>query len=453
MVTIRLNFHAGRFHATPWGRNVNEGVPEWPPSTYRLARALVDVWKRRFPEWPEERLSPVFELFSRPASYHLPAAVPSHTRSYLHSNAKDPEKKQLVFDPFVALSREAFISIGFDGDLPSGSLKDLAALLAEMNYLGRSESWVHASLSDKDAAAWNCRPIEDGYRPAGRIVPVACVLSPDRYAELPHKPLRVIGKGKAGKTAPVGWLGALCMTTDDLHRSGWSDPPALRWVSYDVPDFVARFKTERPAHAPRLHVAKYALSSTVLPRVQETVAFSERVRGHLMGIHRKIMKDPSLVSPIFSGKDPEGRPQKGHRHAYYWPLDEDGDGRIDHLLVKSAEPFKQSELDALDRLRSVWQSDGRPDVSFVLVSLSADMPAGESRRWVSATPFVTARHYRKGRGTYGEWLESEVRRECVFQGLPEPAAIAWIPDTSSSGRSVCWWEFLRSRKDRQAMRG
>jgi len=30
-VTIKLNFPAGRYHATPWGRHVNEGVAEWPP--------------------------------------------------------------------------------------------------------------------------------------------------------------------------------------------------------------------------------------------------------------------------------------------------------------------------------------------------------------------------------------------------------------------------------------
>ena len=47
MTTIRLTFPAARYHATPWGRHVNEGVPEWPPSPYRLLRALYDVWQRK----------------------------------------------------------------------------------------------------------------------------------------------------------------------------------------------------------------------------------------------------------------------------------------------------------------------------------------------------------------------------------------------------------------------
>ena len=32
MTAVALRFLAGRFHATPWGHHVNEGVPEWPPS-------------------------------------------------------------------------------------------------------------------------------------------------------------------------------------------------------------------------------------------------------------------------------------------------------------------------------------------------------------------------------------------------------------------------------------
>jgi len=31
MLIIELEFPAGRYHANPWGRNVNEGEVEWPP--------------------------------------------------------------------------------------------------------------------------------------------------------------------------------------------------------------------------------------------------------------------------------------------------------------------------------------------------------------------------------------------------------------------------------------
>ena len=29
-VNLKLTFPSGRYHATPWGRHVNEGAPEWP---------------------------------------------------------------------------------------------------------------------------------------------------------------------------------------------------------------------------------------------------------------------------------------------------------------------------------------------------------------------------------------------------------------------------------------
>jgi CRISPR-associated protein Csb2 len=47
MLALAIRFPAGRFHATPWGRHVNEGAAEWPPSPWRLLRALVATWKRK----------------------------------------------------------------------------------------------------------------------------------------------------------------------------------------------------------------------------------------------------------------------------------------------------------------------------------------------------------------------------------------------------------------------
>ena len=39
MLLIEIHSPAGRFHATPWGRHVNEGAVEWPPSPWRFLRA------------------------------------------------------------------------------------------------------------------------------------------------------------------------------------------------------------------------------------------------------------------------------------------------------------------------------------------------------------------------------------------------------------------------------
>jgi CRISPR-associated protein Csb2 len=439
MLIIELKFPAGRYHATPWGRNVNEGVPEWPPSPYRLARALIDTWKRRMPEWSEGRFQPILSVLSPPPLFYLPPALPSHTRSYLSSNEKDINKKQLIFDAFITLGKDQNVLMGFDQDLAVPNLNDLNLLLSEMNYLGRSESWIKAKIAEEiDSVEWNCLPSSSAQSGSNsELIRVACFASPDSYDQQPNKPKK-------------DWVEALSMSSRDCLKEGWSDPPALKWVDYQRPAEYSRpLVGRKPSLSQkRFRFAKFALHSKVLPRIQETVPFAERVRGHLMGIHKRIQDDdPAMVSPLFSGKDPNGRPLRDHPHAFYLPLDEDGDGRLDHLLVWASTSFDQSELMALDRLRSVWQTDGRPDVTFVLVSLSADNIGKKSSSWVSATPFMISRHYRKGRGPYENWLVEEVIKECRFHGIPVPTEIKWIPKIVQRSRSIYWFEFTRRKKD------
>ena len=41
MPNLVFRFPAGHYHATPWGNHVNEGLIEWPPSPWRVVRALL----------------------------------------------------------------------------------------------------------------------------------------------------------------------------------------------------------------------------------------------------------------------------------------------------------------------------------------------------------------------------------------------------------------------------
>ena len=50
--TLAIRFPLGRYHANPWDRAVNEGETEWPPSPWRLLRALVATWHTRWPDLP-----------------------------------------------------------------------------------------------------------------------------------------------------------------------------------------------------------------------------------------------------------------------------------------------------------------------------------------------------------------------------------------------------------------
>jgi len=441
MLVIEIEFTAGRYHATPWGRNVNEGEVEWPPSPYRLARAAIDVWKRKIPDLGREKVIPVLQALSGAPKIKLPPATSSHTRSFLNSNDYDPFKKQKIFDSFVVLGKKEKTVMGFDTDLEPESKKILYELLSMIPYLGRSESWVRATLVDDKDIQWNCVPIEDSTgKPKGEIIPTACTIPWVHYKPINDK----------------SWYEALCMNSSEYLRDGWSNPPALIWV-----DYVRQHNALEGSSsgAPKLSsscfcCAKYALESTVLPRVNKTLAFSERIRRKMMGIHKRILGgDSREISRVFCGKDEDGNFLTGHSHAFYLPLDEDGDGRIDHLIVASPEPFTPSELKAIDILSSIWQPKGLPDINLILISLTRTRAFKSSRRWVSATPFVTSRHYRKGRGDYSEWIKSEIRRECSFHDLPEPLSITMVPETLLSKMPIKWMQFDRNRKNDKPLTG
>ena len=69
MIAISLRLIAGRYHATPWGRHVNEGAVEWPPSPWRILRALVATWKRTRPDLPQNHVEPILRALAEPPEF------------------------------------------------------------------------------------------------------------------------------------------------------------------------------------------------------------------------------------------------------------------------------------------------------------------------------------------------------------------------------------------------
>lgn len=422
MIGISLSFPAGRFHATPWGRHVNEGAPEWPPSPWRFLRALVATWKRKL----DDRLGAAeVESLLRPLTasphYVLPPATASHTRHFMPWFKKGPQDRTLVFDGFAGLARDARVLLLWpDATLGPLQRDQLELLLRHLNFLGRAEAWCSARLLGEAEAAGahqevNCRPVTAATTVAEQeIVRVLCA-DPDTAFGNEHTPKveTVSGRGKARTSVftPLydpDWH--LCMETLALHEDKWSDPPGSRWVSYARPRDC--FKIEPVRQAPRsqtarrLQVARFALDSTVLPLVTETLPVAESARFHLMGIYGRQFPAPDRGrgrSPVFSGKAADGQPLEGHSHAYYLPTDEDNDGRLDHLTIIATAGFDQRELKALDLLRELQkrerEASGHP-LRVLLLALTTleechALPVRPSPVWVSATPFLAPRHLKK----------------------------------------------------------
>ena len=85
--TLAIRFPLRRYHANPWDRAVNEGASEWPPSPWRLLRALVATWHTRWPDLPAPVLEGLLDYAGRPAVLPHPArddrphpALPARSR-------------------------------------------------------------------------------------------------------------------------------------------------------------------------------------------------------------------------------------------------------------------------------------------------------------------------------------------------------------------------------------
>lgn len=404
MLSIRFDLLAGRLHATPWEAHVNEGQVEWPPSPWRLLRALVAA-SYRIPRREDAAVRAlVSKLGDQAPEYRLPPVRTAHTRAYLAQYGEGGGK--LVFDAFaVAAGRggdaSSLWALWPKLDLGPPELALLDELLAGIGYLGRAESWVLASRDEGPGEGMLAIP-----DPHGDVV-LWGLCSEDQFEAWREGFLA--GGGRA-KDAPAGRFEALVMETAQVQKERWSTPPAVRRVRYRVESLLPSRRL--PSASPSFgEVARYALVGPVLPPVARTVAIGDRVRVALMSRSRR---EDRTVPEVFAGKDSAGVRLDGNRHAYFLPCDDDGDGFLDHVLVWSPVGFEEEgATQALRTLRSLW-ADAGPDerYSLSLVAYGEAEALGEPERaegrrdatrtavlararvWESETPFVPFRHVR-----------------------------------------------------------
>lgn len=424
MIGIGLRFLSGRFHATPWGRHVNEGAIEWPPAPWRLLRSLIATWKTKLDDQIDRAdAEAILRALAEPPEFHLPPAGSGHTRHYMPWFKKGPGDKTLVFDSFVALPPESEIVVLW----PNATLDErqravLSRWLDSLGYLGRSEAWCDARLieaADVEALAGrvNCRPLGTrASEPGSEVVRVLCPDPVSAFTDT-HTPktTTTTGRGKDKKVHvqqlyDPDWH--LCGETLWMHDKRWSDPPGSRWVRYARPSDCFRIAPRRPVRhsfGTTPQVARFALDSTVLPLVTATLPLAEEARRNLMGIFGRRFQNAAgekANSSIFSGKDADGKPGTMHGHAYYLPTDEDGDGRLDHLTIVASDGFGPQELEVLDKVREIKsrerEDSGHP-LGVLLLSLhtlesSRYGPVALANQWISVTPFLAPR-FAKARGT------------------------------------------------------
>jgi len=445
MIALRIDFLAGRFHANPWDRGTNEGEVEWPPSPWRMLRAISAGWYRTGGA-DREILLRVLDALAEPPRYILPRATAGHSRHYVplggFKNGK-PEKT-LMLDSFLALERNhesvatAFV-VWPRVDLGGDERSLLESACTAIRYLGRAESWCEVSVVATVGA-------EDDA--------VICDLASRSESEGPT--VRRLAAGSALRG--VGLLRSLSETTGEMRKSKRLVPPGTSWVEYRLPtDFllvreqhIAREDEDDTFGPLLLRFALERTASNVLPPIQVAVSIAEVMRKAVMRRYSDL--HGGTATTRLAGKDSEGtQKREGHDHPYYLPIDAEGNGRIDRIDVWFPRGCSHREYRAVTSVGKIYDGflfDGEYAITF----LGAIEPP-RARVWRCATPVVLER-FPKVRGSNGNRrivdAPEEQLRAMAARRLNEPCDVAlWAPAETISRRGehgVRLDAFRRARK-------
>ncbi len=409
MTVLELRFPAGRFHATPWGRHVNEGAIEWPPSPWRIVRALIATWHwKARADVPEPVLRSLVAALSLPPRFRLPPATTAHTRHYMPTKGGDKTK---VFDTFIQLAESASLLVAWEMHLPPAERAALHTLAERLAYLGRAESLVEARLLDGITGVEANAEVLAAQNPppkGAELVRLLALMSADEYAKwrndflAKNPPAAKSGKKPGKKTketqdspVPPDMFAALHADTGDLQAAGWNLPPGAQFVNYSRPENAFAPATRpRPRRAGSLPtVARFALTSVVPPSIIKALAVGEQ-------IHTVLCK-ASDGHAVFTGA---GGADHQHAHIFCESI-ASHNAHITHVTVYAERGFDAPAVAALRSIQWTWGFKGH-DLRLVLhgIGTPADFPDcmifAKAKVWRSLTPFVSTRHaktYRDGR--------------------------------------------------------
>ena len=480
MTVIRLRFSAGRFHATPWGRHVNEGAVEWPPAPWRILRALIATWHLKAREEVHENAvrELVYALAETTPVYSLPPASLSHTRHYMPYLEGKAARTTKVFDTFVQVDKVSTLLVAWNVVLSPEQVTTLELLLNRLGYLGRAEALVEAALIREDANfSPNAFPLAESdsdleERDAVRLLAPMSARDFSRWresflesqdSEKSERP-KLKGKKKSVKAdVAVDLFGALHADTGELQAAAWNLPPGARWIDYSRSRHAFDVEPVHPLRPVKSDptVARYAVASTVLPPITRALSVAER-------LHQALCKY-SNGSPIFTGKQGNGELLGGHRHAHIWCEALGSRDAITHVTVYAPDGFDERASVALRQvpMREVWGHGGH-NLQLVLLGLGqpedfADCRLfGRAEAWRSYTPFISTRHaktYRNGRPKLDDegWQIGspghDLQRLLASAGFPLPRKIEYLQTGRVGTRSLRWLQFQTERKMGEGRRG
>lgn len=487
MPTMVLRFPGGRYHATPGGHHVNEGIVEWPPSPWRLVRALIasGYSTQHWCEVPPEGRRLVEALSTVLPEYRLPPVALGHSRHYMPTTKmKDGcEEKTLVLDAFADVG-DGTLWVRWPAKVDEEMQHLFDVLVAHLGYLGRSESWVLGeSISDEVPLPdiGHAFPHSNGVRPGLTFEQIA-VNAPDLpndYAmwrkgeveaalrdlklSLGKKPtLTQQRKIEAIESAyPADLVDCLQRDTAWWQAQKWSRAPGTRSVLYWREGNALEVgppSSPRAAGAQRVEMILIALttpsgSKSALPTISRTLPQAELFHGALVS-KLGLGGEPC---PEIVGRNEVGEPLKGHRHSHVLPVDLDGDGRLDHIVVFAPMGLGARAQRAVRGVRRTYMKGGVGELQIAVAGGGALNefrasgggvaravvgllgPTAGAASWVTVTPFVPPRHLKKtGRAS----LVGQIEAELKGRGFPR----AKIDVLDWTGETLALRHFVRRRQ-------
>jgi CRISPR-associated protein Csb2 len=427
--TLAIRFPLGKYHANPWDRAVNEGATEWPPSPWRILRALIATWHTRWPDLPAAELDGLIDALTDPPCYRTPRAVTGHTRHYLPDldhRQGEPGHTDLTLDPFLSVAPEEELLVRWDATLDAGQRQVLAKLAELLPYLGRSESVCEARLLGEDPG-----PDDSWWRPhtAGETRLLAA-------------------------TRPVTRT-TLEAGTTDVRRSRRTLPVGTRWVSYAAGD-AAPTATSRREHEQRdVTAIRFAVMGPVPMRATHGVLLADRAH-EVAGTALRQAGIPDARRREIMGTRGAGT-DHAHTHWIALPDTEQRGAPVRNLIIWCPGGIRTDEVQALLSLRKLsgqrgdYEISGFPDIQLRFQAAGAVQQVapelcGPSRRWRSRTPYLPVRH--RKRETPDEYVAADVTAELRYRDKP-PAQVSRLePGSSMTDR---WASEFRRRRIREPL--
>lgn len=429
--TLVLTFPWGRYHANPWGRQVNEGAVELPPSPWRLLRALYAVWCTRVPELDEQVVHGLLARLAEPPTFHVPRHAVSHTRHYYPDAAHrtGAGSTDRTLDAFAVFERDADLAAVWPFDLPVDQHTALSRLAASIPYFGRADSLCTGSLP----AQW-----QPGAHETWVPVDVAESVSADAAVTSvlgPQLPLQ---------------LDTLLARPADVRRGGLLFPAGTKLLGYQRTRAApAPRPRSRRRVTPEPTAVRFSVLQAGLPPETDALVYTDLLRQAALSRLGRLPEE--RVRTMLGGRTAQDRAMEGHRHAHYLPLTTER--RLTGLVMWAPGGLPEEELKALTDVQKLYST---VNPSWRLTLRVAGIGTGEQAApelaarppaavWRSATPFTPSR-YPKRHADWAAFLRDELTRELQLRGFLAPRNVSLL-----EGEWQAWRRYrpsARLRRDR-----